>query len=253
MRARLLSITLVCLSSAIACKPTDDSPPDAGPVDIPDAAVSLDAAVTPDAAITDAGTPDARLTPGTYDGGDYDGGYKAEACASSFGNVLTSSFGRVDGTVVAVVRPQDTQCALPNNDHLVVQVSMNGAVYRMVVNVLSASSDPNVRMALANAALPAPAFAEGWHPAQELDYARDLGRHQADFTPFVMGVLVQRVTDMITVGAPISVYATSSGGTNAASTHLIHRNGNLNDGAVVLDPTGPNPTWLLFSFSNQQF
>src|SRR4051794_34872783 len=51
-------------------------------------------------------------------------GDKSAGCASTFGSALTSAFGRIDGTVLAVVKPIDTQCAMPNNDHLVLEVTM---------------------------------------------------------------------------------------------------------------------------------
>ena len=78
-----------------------------------------------------AGGPDAALDAPSLDAG------KDAACASSFGDALTAAFGRVDGTVVAVVAPGTERCAMPNRDHVIVQVEFGGAVYRMVVNVLS--------------------------------------------------------------------------------------------------------------------
>src|SRR5262245_35357085 len=54
-------------------------------------------------------------------------------CVSTFGDQLTPGFGRIDGTLVALVRPViDEHCAMPNRDHLILEVEMNGAVYRMV-------------------------------------------------------------------------------------------------------------------------
>lgn len=179
---------------------------------------------------------------------------KDAACASMFGDALTSAFGRVDGTVVAVVEPGNPRCALPNRDHLVVQVELGGAVYRMVVNVQSNGADPNIRVRTATGALPAPAFAPGWHPGLSLDYPRDLGVHSgAGWEPLDLAAATTWASAPIEVGAPIAVYATSSGGSFAASAHLVHRNGSNHDGAIVVDPTGTAPRWLLFSFADQTF
>ncbi|UQA60141.1 hypothetical protein [Polyangium aurulentum] len=177
---------------------------------------------------------------------------KAKDCAeeSSFGDALTAAFGRVDGTVLAVVKPTDTQCAWPNNDHVVVQVTMLGKVYRMVVNVQSSFGDPNVRYLETTHALPAPVWEEGWHPGLMLDYANDLGVHADAFTPHDMPTLSDKIADAITLGQKISVYAHSSGGPSA---HKVHRNVNAQDGAIVLDPEGNAPKVLLFRFSDQQF
>lgn len=179
---------------------------------------------------------------------------KDAMCASTFGSALTNAFGRVDGTVVAVVEPGNPRCALPNGDHVVVQVELGGAVYRMVVNVLSTGADHDIRVREVTAPLPAPAFAPGWHPGLALDYPRDLQVHSgAGWDPLSIADATAWIAAPIAVGAPIAVYASSSGGTFAASAHLIHRNGNAADGALVIDPTGAAPRWLLFSFANQTF
>jgi hypothetical protein len=175
---------------------------------------------------------------------------KSAGCASTFGTALTNAFGRIDGTVLAVVKPVDTQCAMPNNDHLVLEVTMMGAVYRMVANLQSTIGDPNVRFQILPHALPPPAWAEGWHTGVTLDYVTDLGVHAGGaFMPYPLAQLADVVTDNIAVGQKISVYATSSGG---ASAHLIHRNLPSADGAIVIDPEG-SPKMLLFSFADQSF
>ncbi len=84
-------------------------------------------------------------------------------CAKTFGTALTTGFGRIDGIVYAVQKPSDTSCPLPNRDHVIVQVLMDGAVYRMVVNVQSdrVGSDPKIRVGAKAHPLPPPAFSEG--------------------------------------------------------------------------------------------
>ena len=181
---------------------------------------------------------------------------KDAMCASTFGDQLTAAFGRIDGTVVAVVEPGNPTCAMPNRDHVVVQVELGGATHRVVVNVQSdrAGADPLVRTAVVDAPLPAPAFAPGWHPGLTLDYPRDLGVHSdAGWDALSLTAATTRISEPIQVGAPIAVYASSSGGTYSHSTHLIHRNGGDADGALVIDPTGPAPQWLLFAFADQTF
>lgn len=186
-------------------------------------------------------------TTGSGDGGVVD---KAASCASTFGQALTDSFGRIDGAVLAVVKPTDTQCVMPNDDHLVVQVTMDGAAYRMVVNLQSSYGDPDVQYLEVGGKLTGPAWAEGWHTGITLDYVSDLGVHAADFAPHPLMELADLVTDRIPLGQKISVYATSSGG---ASAHLVHRNGAKNDGAIVLDPESASPRVLLFHFADQSF
>lgn len=178
---------------------------------------------------------------------------KASACASEFGNALTNSFGRVDGTVIAVVGTKDTQCALPNNDHIVIQVRMNGSVYRMVASVFSTRGDPNVGYLTKEAPLGAPGWEEGWHTDAVLDYVTSLGVHSTEFSPHPMAELESLVVSEIEVGARISVYSTSSGGDRANSSHLVHRNAAGKDGAIVVRPDTANPKYLLFRFADQSF
>lgn len=176
---------------------------------------------------------------------------KAAACAATFGESLTNAYGRLDGTVLAVVQPKDTQCPLPNNDHVILQVTMNGEAYRMVINIQSSFGDPNVRYLALDHALPPPAWSEGWHTGIALDYVADLGLHTTSpFTPHPLAELSQVITDAITIGQKVSVYATSSGGDSA---HKVHRNEGKTDGAIVLDPDSAKPKMLLFHFANQAF
>lgn len=173
---------------------------------------------------------------------------KAALCTDTFGDQLTDSFGRVDGTVLAIVAPDDTRCPLVNNDHLVIEVTMNDAVYRMVVNV-----DQVYFAEIDVPQLAGGAWEEGWHPAALLDYVTMLKLSSGDFAPYGMGELVQKVSDQIEIGEPISVFATSSGGTYASSAHLVHRNGQNHDGAIVTNPTGTSFHYLTFRFDDQSF
>lgn len=212
----------------------------------------------PPAATADAGaqgseSPDASSTTPTDDAGadvEADSGITGQ-CASTFGDKLTDGFGRIDGVVYAVQKPSDTQCAMPNDDHVIVQVLMNGAIYRLVTNVLSTGADPDVRFAIVPHALPAPAFGEGWHTGVALDYPTTLDAHNDDFTPMPMNDLVGKIATEVKVGSKISIYGVSGNG-RPESAHLIHRTSNKEDGAIVIDPTGA-PKFLLFHFDEQVF
>lgn len=204
-----------------------------------------------------AGTDDAP-GPGTDDAGDAadsaDAFKPTGMCAATFGNGLTEGFGRIDGIVYAVQKPSDTSCVLPNSDHLILQVLMKGAVYRLVVNIESdrAGSDPKIQIAVLPHALPAPAFAEGWHLGAGLDYVTSLGAHSdASFTPLVLADAVTKIASEVKVGDPVAVYGTSGNG-RPESAHLIHRNKTNEDGAIVVSPT-TMPRFMLFHFDNQTF
>jgi hypothetical protein len=128
----------------------------------------------------------------------------------------------------------------------VLQVEMQGQVQRLVVAI------DGVAVRTASAPLIGPAFAPGWHLGMTLDYPRDLGVHSADFAPVTMDQAVGFLCQSMQIGAPLSVYAYSDG-TYPSSAHQIHYNDYYPDGAIVVDPTGPSPTYLLFRYDNQTF
>ena len=174
----------------------------------------------------------------------------ASQCTATFGSALTSAFGRADGTLLAILTPEDQQCPRPNGTHVILEVTMGGAAYRMVVNVMSDTAPFDVAYTELHAPLAGPAWADGWHPGVTLDYATTLGLHAAAFVPTPTAGLVSTIVTRLSIGAPVSVYATSSGGDSA---HLVHRNATDQDGAIVVDPASASPLYMLFRFSNQTF
>jgi hypothetical protein len=214
---------------------------DSGVVDT-GAANSKDDAADPDASVS--------LADGSADAQTF--GSKAARCATDFGGELTAPFGRMDGTVLAIVKPTDQQCTLPNRNHTTIQILSGGKVYRMVVSVVStrAGVAPDVRFASVQRPLPAPAWADGWHVNAPLDYVTTLNVHNADFVATPKDQLVQLVDNAIALDSKISVYATTQGGPSA---HLVHRNRDNADGAIVLNPNSAKPTFLLFHFEQQVF
>jgi hypothetical protein len=113
-------------------------------------------------------------------------------------------------------------------------------------------TDRRVRFGVLDAPLPAPAWSEGFHTKLTLDYAKDLGVHsgQAPFEPLDNDTLVKEVVSRLSIDGHVAVYSQGNGG---ASTHLVHRNGSNDDGAIVVDPESANPHFLLFHFLEQSF
>ncbi len=179
-------------------------------------------------------------------------GPKDAACASTFGQELGSvGYARFDGTVVAVVAPAHPTCPLPNSTHAVVQIRMHDAVYRMVVRMVSSQGTERRMFATTlDAPLPGDPWSDGWHTAS-LDYVTDLGLHADAFTPHNTADTTQALTDALTLGAPVSIFATAEDKPDSA--HLVHREGDHHDGAIVVDPTGPSPHWLLYRFAEDSF
>ena len=175
--------------------------------------------------------------------------FDGSCVVAGFGDELTAGFGRIDGTITAIQMPNDQSCTMPNRDHLILQVLMNGAIYRLVVNT-------DVRVLTLDHALPSPAFAEGWHTGIGLDYVKDLGAPSSSFVdPGDMAATVQKTIGAgLAVGDHVSVYGTSGDG-RPESAHLVHRNDSPpnTDGAIVVHPDGASPKFVLFAFDNQTF
>ncbi|MCX5741948.1 MAG: hypothetical protein NT062_05545 [Proteobacteria bacterium] len=176
---------------------------------------------------------------------------KVANCATLFGTGLTNAFGRLDGTISAVIPPNYQDCAMPNRTHLVLQVDVDGAIYRMVVNVASDQGPPDVFFDQIAAPLAGAPWASGWHPGEQLDYVAQLGLHADAFVATPTAQLVPTISDQLVLGAHVSVYATSENN-NSSSAHLVHRNGGNQDGAIVIDPETA-PRYLVMHFDEQLF
>lgn len=197
--------------------------------------------------------PTSTTTAPPSDGGPAPEPGPGASCATAFGHSITAQYGRLDGVVRAVILPGDTACA-SDNDHVIVQVDVDGETYATWVNVESnvTTADPQIRFAELRAPLLLGAWSEGWHPAiGQLDYAYTLDVHTSSFAPLAKSAAAAQIAQRVKKGAQVSVFfdgfATADGG------HKVHRNGYGRDGAlVVIEPTGA-PRWLLFHFSQQQF
>ena len=174
--------------------------------------------------------------------------------ASGWGNGMTAAFGRIDGTLFAIATPSSTQCNQSNSTHLVLEVTMGGASYPLVVNVDDTSSSSGVFFYEMDHALVGVPWADGWHTdaAEKLDYVNNLGIHSTAFTAMVEADLVNAIDCELASGDQVSIY-NLGWGTNGG--HDIHRNtgGGGADGAIVLHANSANPHYMMFHFVNQTF
>lgn len=180
------------------------------------------------------------------------------SCTETFGTSLTMGFGRIDGTVYAIQKPGERTCAQPDEDFLVLQVMMDGEVYRLLVDVGTdrGGASTQIHMATVPHEMPQPEYAEGWQTGVPLDYANMLGVHSADggFALLSVAEAVTKIAAEVKVGDPVSVYATSALD-HPERAEIIRRNtpGKNEDGAIVVRPTSGAPTFLLFHQADQKF
>lgn len=206
---------------------------------------ALTACGSSSSATHDAAGDGAKGVDGTLDA--VDGSPVRQTCTSTFGNALSTGYGRLDGYLVAIVPPGGGGCNA-DADHIHLQVKMNGAIYDVAVNVGSSAQDD---VHTTTRELTLPAWEEGWHTGSLVleDYV-SLGVHSSDIPLQTHTQNVADITADLANANHISVYGTGYGPDGA---HLIHRNGGGHDGLVITEPLSTPSHARLFSFSTQTF
>ena len=177
-------------------------------------------------------------------------GVERRTCTNNFGSALSTSFGRLDGTLVSVVPPGTHGC---NSDrsHLHLQVEAGGAVYDVAVALVSElAGPPEVSLLTTHAPLGNEAWSEGFHRGVQFSYTQDLGAHDTDFTGTPENELETAVVTALAHTGKISVYGSGYG---PDGMHKVHRDHGNDDGALVIDPESDSPTILAFHFATQSF
>ena len=236
----LLAIGLVACGGAGESSGEPKASHDAGlsPVSTTDSGVAPDAAEPSTA--DDAGT--ASEDADIYGPNPTDGTPTRQACTPNFGSAITSSHGRLDGYLVAIVQP-DTDKACNSDSHVHLQVSANGATYDVATNLETYFYPLDL-------ALPNGAWSEGWHAGQPLNYTT-LGLHSAQFShPASEAALAAIVTEDLANANHVSVFATGYGPTGV---HDIHYESGNNAGGIIIDPLSPTSHGLFFCFNTDTF
>jgi Lamin Tail Domain len=207
--------------------------------------------VAVDAGVADsgAGSPDAA-TPDAGGTGSGDGTPTRRACTGTFGSAMNTTFGRLDGFLVAIVPINGSSTCRGDNNHVHLQILVNGQTEDIAVNTASTVGNPDVDFRTVNAPLKGIAWTEGWHPSQQLDYVNNLGVTSGSFTEMTQAKLAPLVGSTLANANHVSIFTTGFDGTGG---HLIHRNPTNHDGAIVINPLSSSPTYLLFHFTTQSF
>ena len=218
-----------CGGSTTVATPVFDA---GGPTTPDDDGGMDDDAAAPSDATADAGPP---VFPD-------DGTPTRVACVSTYGKGISPVHGRLDGVLVSIVDKSFGACNA-DSTHVHLQVSMNGGIYDIAVNIDGYEAE-------VDAALPGGAYAEGWHPML-LDYVTDLGVHSTAITLTGIPVVRARILEQLTNANHISVFGT--GYDDMTGAHLIHYDQDAHDGALVLDPLSAKPHFLVFRFEQDSF
>jgi len=183
-----------------------------------------------------AGTPDAGTggTPDAATGGG-DGQPTRLPCTGSFGSAMSATYGRLDGFLVAIVNPNTGSGCRGDDNHIHLQVRVNGGTEDIAVNIASTSGTPcrlpnperdagGRRLDRGLAHRPAARLRE--HPGRPL-----LELHGGDAIQ-----LTALVDNAVANANHVSIYTT---GFDATGGHLIHRQGSNHDGAIVINRRRP--------------
>jgi len=197
-----------------------------------DAGVADSATGSPDATTSGDGTP-VRLP-----------------CTGSFGSAMSATYGRLDGILVSIVNLNGSSTCRGDNNHLHLQVQVNGGIEDIAVNTASTTGNPDVDFRTVNAPLAGAAWSAGWHTGAQLDYASTLGVSSGSFTEETPTQLPAIIDSLLANANHVSIFTT---GFDATGGHLIHRQGGNHDGAIVINPLSSSPTYLLFHFTTQTF
>lgn len=220
-----------CDTDALRCQapldPSSCSPEDTNGGSRPPGQIS-NGGQTPPQQVADAGTDTD------------DGNPTRDKCTGDFGQALNQEFGRIDGYLVSIVPAGGPKACNGDSRHLHLQVSMQGSVYDVAVNLDTLQLQQSI-------ALPDGAWSEGWHTSDGLDYTQ-LGLDASSFTAPSpdSGTALQ---DFLASANHISVFATGYGPTGV---HDVHRHGG-NDGAIVVEPLSPTPRVMFFRFTTDRF
>ena len=165
------------------------------------------------------------------------------ACTSTFGDGLSGSNGRLDGTVYAVVAPTSSHQCNGDRDHVHVQVQAQGQIYDVAVN-----TDGVGMVEKDETSLPGGTWQEGWHKGTDISYASDLDLHTSDFAAIAD---VSKPFETALAGATqVSVYAWLY---NKGGIHLVHKSRSSNmDGAFVIQTAAGSKVYA-FRFDDQTF
>lgn len=165
------------------------------------------------------------------------------SCTNDFGNGLSGSNGRLDGTVFAIVAPTSSHQCNGDRDHVHVQVQTAGQVYDVAVN-----TDGVGMVEKDEASIPGGTWREGWHKDADISYTSDLDLHTNDFG--AIEDVSQRFETALAGATQVSVYAWLYG---KGGVHLVHKSRSSDkDGAFVIQ-TAAGPKVYAFRFDDQTF
>lgn len=218
---------------------------DTASTDVSDAATSSgDGGSSPDdASMSDDGAPatsDAAAAPRNA---------SCTPLSQQNGTAVSTSYGRLDGTLVFVVGIGQGRSCNGDDNHVHLQVEVSGEVYDVAVDI--GATNDEVGLYETSIEVPGGAWSEGWHGSDAFAYP-GLGVHSSSLPLEAPKQVGTELESLLTSTSKISIFCT--GYSQGNGCHDVHyTNGSGRDGAIVLDPTSTTSPVLFFRFSTQSF
>ena len=165
------------------------------------------------------------------------------------GTAVSTSYGRLDGTLVYVVGIGQSRSCNGDDSHVHLQVEVSGNVYDVAVDI--GTNNDEVGLEETSITVPGGAWSEGWHGSDSLAY-KTVGVHSSDMPLTSPHTLGTNLENLLVSTSQISIFCT--GYTTNNGCHDVHYvDGTGRDGAIVLDPSSASSPVIFFRFSSQSF
>jgi hypothetical protein len=168
------------------------------------------------------------------------------------GTAVTTSYGRLDGTLVYIVGAGQGQQCNGDDSHVHLQVEVSGEVYDVAVDIGKAPND-EVGMYQETLAVPGGAWSEGWHGSDSLVYP-SIGVHSTSFVTADPDTIASQIEAALASTTDISIFCTGyTQGNGCHDVHYEKKSSGEVDGAIIVNPTAATSPILFFRFTSDSF
>ncbi len=186
---------------------------------------------------------------GTSDAGSAGRNSSCTPLSKQNGTAVSTSYGRLDGTLVYVVGQGASPACNGDDSHIHLQVEVSGDVYDVAVDIGKSSDEVGVDKQSID--IPGGVWSEGWHDADSLGY-KSVGVHSPSLLLAKPSAVAAQLEGLLAATTHVSIFCTGYDQHNGC--HDVHyQNGTSTDGAIVLDPSTANASVVFLRFSGDNF
>lgn len=169
--------------------------------------------------------------------------------AQQTGTAVSSSYGRLDGTLVYVVGIGQGHACNGDDSHVHLQIEVSGNVYDVAVDI--GTTKDEVGLDEQSITVPGGTWAEGWHGSDAMSY-KSIGVSSSSMPLTAPNAVGSQLESLLVSTSKISIFC--MGYAQGNGCHDVHYDdGSGKDGAIVVDPTSDSSPVVFFRFSSQSF